>query len=350
MSTFEPHRPVCRSGEGARKYIQLLLLVAGMAALLSCETLVNTIPESKLPKTESQLTLFAFISPQDTLIRVQVGQTRPVFSEIPVSYSPIMVMTDGDTVYMNTDNIYTATVTISNGNTRATIPYRAADQSYTLPASQFPIRAGETYTLTVVDGTRSAQASCTIPAAAVPITSYSLDTTISSAFGRRDTTLNLTFYWKDLPGQENYYRLKAFELYEYSVVTANATELFLVEKRRQHRFYFSWSRSSGRSIYQSDANLDGAEFSSPPGDKRVENNQTFQQLIRNAAPPEKGPAQLGTYLQLLHTDRNYFLYHRSLQQTRGDNPFSEPALVYTNVKGGLGIFAGYNLYTKIVKP
>lgn len=349
MRKFESQGQILRIGKGARIF-NLLLMLLSIAGLYSCETLVNTIPESKLPKTESQLTLFAFISPQDTVIRVQVGQTRPIFSESPVSYSPTMVVTDGDTVYVNSDNITTATVTISNGTTRAIIPYRATDLTYTLPASQFPIRAGETYTLTVTDGTRSAQASCTIPVSAVPITSYSLDTNIVGAFGRRDTTLNLTFYWKDLPGQENYYRVKAFELYEYSVVTANAAELYLVEKRRQQRFYFSWSRNSGRSVYQSDANLDGAEFSSPPGDKRIENALVFQQLIQNAAPPEQGPTQLGTYLQLLHTDQNYFLYHRSLQQTRGDNPFTEPALVYTNVRGGLGVFAGYNLYTKIVKP
>ena len=326
----------------------LMLLV--LLGLVSCETLVNTIPESKLPKTESQLTLFSFISPQDTVIRVRVGQTRPIFSESPVVTFPVMVVTDGDTIYVHAENITTATVTISNGNTRATLPYRAKDLTYTLPASQFPIRAGETYTLTVTDGQRTAQASCTIPATQVPITSYTLDTTITSSFGLRDTSLTLTYFWKDPAGQENYYRIRAFELYEYSVVTVNASQLFIVEKRRQQQFYFSWSRTSGRSVYQSDTNLDGAEFSSPTGDKRVENELVFQELIRNPVKPEKGPVLLGVYLQLLHTDRNYFLYHRSLQQTRGDNPFTEPALVYTNVRNGLGVFAGYNQYTKVVTP
>jgi hypothetical protein len=337
-------------GRPGAKTMYCVLILLGMTGLYSCETLVNTIPESKLPKVESQLTLFAFISPQDSVIQVRIGQTRPIFSESPAGFTPVMVVINGDTIYTRSEGLTDAIVTISDGTTQATLPYRALDLTYALPTSKFPIRAGGTYTLTVTDGQRTAQATCTIPATSVPITSYSLDTTVTSSFGLRDTSLNLTYNWKDPAGQENYYRVRAFELYEYSVVTVNPDELFLVEKRRQHWFYFSWSRNSGRSIFQSDANLDGAEFSSPPGDKRVENELVFQQLIRNPVKPEKGPALLGVYLQLLHTDKNYFLYHRSLEQTNGDNPFTEPALVYTNVRGGLGVFAGYNQYTKIITP
>jgi hypothetical protein len=52
------------------------------------------------------------------------------------------------------------------------------------------------------------------------------------------------------------------------------------------------------------------------------------------------------YLQasLLHTDRHYYQYHLSVRgaSRSQDNPFAEPTLIYSNVTGGLGIFAAYN--------
>ncbi|WP_310590718.1 DUF4249 family protein [Dyadobacter sp. CY347] len=33
-----------------------------------------------------------------------------------------------------------------------------------------------------------------------------------------------------------------------------------------------------------------------------------------------------------------------------DDPFVEPAMIYTNIKGGLGCFGGYNTALLIVKP
>ncbi|MBU1820223.1 MAG: DUF4249 family protein, partial [Bacteroidetes bacterium] len=104
MIEVKPQWPVHRNGKGARR-ISFLLMLLVLLGLVSCETLVNTIPESKLPKTESQLTLFSFISPQDSVIRVRVGQTRPIFSESPVVTFPVMVVTDGDTIYVHAENI-----------------------------------------------------------------------------------------------------------------------------------------------------------------------------------------------------------------------------------------------------
>jgi len=49
------------------------------------------------------------------------------------------------------------------------------------------------------------------------------------------------------------------------------------------------------------------------------------------------------------TDKPYFQYNMALINSGGVNsndPFSEAILTYTNVKGGLGVFAGYNM-TKI---
>jgi hypothetical protein len=46
--------------------------------------------------------------------------------------------------------------------------------------------------------------------------------------------------------------------------------------------------------------------------------------------------------ELVHSGEEYFKYIRSVLLQRGtsSNPFAQPVQVYTNVKGGLGIFAG----------
>jgi len=42
------------------------------------------------------------------------------------------------------------------------------------------------------------------------------------------------------------------------------------------------------------------------------------------------------------TDIHYYNYHRSVFNFDGENPFSEPSPVYSNIEGGLGVFAAFN--------
>lgn len=325
----------------------VFLLLTGLS---SCETLVNTVPESKLPRMESQLTVFSFVSPQDTVIRVKVSQTVPLFGEYTFSPGTSLVVADGDTILSNIDSFTTATVVISDGVSSATLPYNSREQVYALPARQFPIKAGTTYSLTVTDGKRSAQASCTVPPEQVPIKEYTLDTALVTGLSRRDTSLILSFTWNDLAGKENYYRVKAFELFEYSVVKIDTITQATKEARTLGRSYFRWVGTSSRNVFQNDTNLDGTLFSSPQGRKPKEGLQYLASLTGGPVKPERGPENKGTFLLLLNTDSHYYRFHRSVQQAGEDNPFAEPALVYTNVKGGLGVFAAYNQSVQVIKP
>ena len=54
------------------------------------------------------------------------------------------------------------------------------------------------------------------------------------------------------------------------------------------------------------------------------------------------------HLSLLVVDDHYYNYHQSLLTNSVDNPFAEPAPIYSNFEGGLGVFAAYNTFT-IVK-
>jgi hypothetical protein len=55
-------------------------------------------------------------------------------------------------------------------------------------------------------------------------------------------------------------------------------------------------------------------------------------------------------IYLLSTDKPYYDFHKSLENySLGDTPFAEPSFVYSNVKGGLGIFASYTLDSLIFR-
>lgn len=52
------------------------------------------------------------------------------------------------------------------------------------------------------------------------------------------------------------------------------------------------------------------------------------------------------YFMLFSVTKDYSMYFRTLStyQQNSGGPFSEPVMVYNNIKNGLGIFAGYSLY------
>ena len=338
------------------KYLPIFLF---LFALTSCETLVNTIPEDKLPKTESQLTMFCFISPQDTVIRVNVGETRPLFSEydLNASLNPVeFIVVNGDTIRSGSV-VFRATVTISDGKTKATIPYDKGNRYFALPASQFSIRAGQTYTLTVTDGKRTAQATCTVPTSSVPIKKYSLDTALIANFSRQDTALVASFLWDDIAGQADYYRVRVYEEQEIPVFNFEPATKTYVESRQRVAYYFYARQSNGQNGLINDINLDGTTLSSTQFERRFSNlyyggysSNNYPVVDGKKLVPKQGQENLGVHLLLNHTDFPYYEFHRSLQKYNGDNPFVEPSLIYTNVKGGFGVFASFNQSTKVIKP
>lgn len=296
-----------------------LLLSLGFS---SCETLVSTIPESKLPKVASKLVVQSFISPQDSVIRVVVSQTNPLFSESPVT----------------TNIVSDAQVSISNGTRSVILRYDSTSQLYVFRTRFFPIQGGMTYTLTVKDSTRTATASTTVPNERATIKSYEIDTAYTTLynnpFGRKDTVFTVKMTWNDLPGSTNYYRVRAslrstLSFYENDAEQSRATV----------NTYFNWEDNLGVNEFQNDVNRDGAVLSSPRG--------------KTSIPPARiDAAPWGSYqtnkvvafiLILSTTNKEYYEYHQSVERSgNSDNPFVEPSLVYTNIQGGLGVFGACN--------
>jgi hypothetical protein len=314
-----------------KKQLQYIVLFVG-ACLSACETLVTDIPQSKLPSTSSKLVVNAYISPQNTRTIVVVTESIPLFGE----------STSGDKV------ITKAIVKLSNGGKEVTLPYDSTGKVYTISQTLFPIKASETYTITVTDGVRTVNSTCTVPAKAPAIQSYVLDTVNVRNFDGRDTAITLKVNWLDIPGERNYYRVRGFTEVEYSVLQSGSSEM--QEKRVKGRFNFDWDDNIGRSNFQNDVNLDGTLFTSPLGKSSLPSTLLYYSTAGPVYAKQKVKL-LSVTIEVLNTDQPYFDYHKSLNLTSNtENPFAEPALVFSNIQGGLGCFAAYNSRQIIYKP
>jgi hypothetical protein len=129
--------------------------------------------------------------------------------------------------------------------------------------------------------------------------------------------------WQDTPLEKNFYR----------VVADLKTKEIYTGEYYDNSFAVAWP-DEGRNQIMNDNQLDGKVFTSPNG---------YLTGLRQSTPI----AQI--YAHLLHTDRHYYLYHQSLRDSRIENPFAEPILVYTNIEGGLGVFAAYTKETVVAK-
>ena len=288
------------------------MLLAGVCLLAACEKDVTSL---HLPALESQLVIYAFISPQDTVVAVGVYESKPVFTDRPGSAS---------------DLLRDASVTLSDGEKTVALtlpgngPYPGTSD-YFVRARDFPIQAGKTYSLRVStpDG-RLATAQCTVPPPP-PVPEMRFDSVVHASAngtsGYREYTGSL--HWQDPAGEENFYRVDA--------------DINYVRADNRGEVWNDWRPiywNNGKSTAFSDARLDGAQFSSP---------ETTFPVVSDYHD------SVTLYAYLLHTDRAYFEYHRTIRANADSNPFAEPVLLYSNVEGGLGVFAAFNRRTLEVK-
>jgi hypothetical protein len=311
-----------------------LILIFLTLSLAACESLVTDIDQSKLPQVDSKLVVQCFISPQAARTNVVVTESIPLFAEPGLKGGVIR----------------NAVVKLSDGSKEVVVPFDTASQLFSIDKSLFSIGAGKTYFLSVTDGARSVNATCTVPANAVAPVTYEIDTSYSGSITSRDTSLTLKMNWYDIAQETNYYRVRASIDLEYSIPDGTNPGDFK-EKRVRNRFNFNWDDTIGRNDFRSDVNLDGASFNSPIGRVNLPDPITYDFGNGNVFTVYPKSKIVSITMEVYNTDAHYFKYHRSVQ-TRGDsdNPFVEPSLIYTNIEGGLGCFGSYNAGQLIYRP
>lgn len=310
-------------------------LLACLATLLAaCGNLRTEISPSELPGEPEKLVVYGYLSPQDTVLSVKVGRSKPVL---------------GDGAEAVPFNITNATVSLSNGSQSVKLIHNLSDQIYKVKASALPIVAGKTYTLTVStpDG-KQVSAQATIPKP-IPIQTIRLDSSVLQYATEWQKLYLMTFSWQDPPGEENFYKYGGTFDWNAAGYPINGQSPAGFTLRS-----INFQRQSTTGNLLSDNKQDGTVLSSLSSDAiasvavkaSVSNPQEQLASIRLAKvyPGARITAQL------LHTEKIYYQYASAVlnQRRNRDNPFAEPVLIPSNIQGGLGCFAGYNRTERVL--
>jgi hypothetical protein len=335
------------------KNILSILLIS--LVIISCETILEEVPANRLPELKEKLVLTSFISPQDTSVNVKVTISSPLFGDYKSQYTGFSII-NGDTTYSGkSNNITDAVVTLSTGNQSVAIPYNSKLQYYTIPISRFKIEAGKTYILKAKSKNLEVEASTTVPLENIKIENFKIDSVGRINTFQKDTSrgYEVSFNWRDIAGKQNFYRTKGNwdYLMEYPrIKRVNNQEVVEYEARNQNSI-FRWDNdSSPLKSYINDEKSDGKTIDSPNG--FVYESKSYSSTNGSKLYPSRIKKGVSTLqIELLNISKEYYDYATSLAKSNeaSDNPFAEPVPIYTNVKNGLGCFAGFNQSVLVLK-
>ncbi|MER2997864.1 DUF4249 domain-containing protein [Pontibacter populi] len=286
-------------------YIISFLLLSAIVGLTGCESVVENLDSFE---GKSKLVIVSYISPQDTMLVVQIQKTQPAIGR---------KMTDEQL------KVKDAIVTISDGASVVALAYNPERLQYEADARTWPITAGKTYSLKVMSPAGNAEASCTIPATeGIEITEIQAPYTIEKDYYGKDIRrYSVSYTWRDAPGITNYYRTLAYKQYTYTDPVNG--------KKFIQREGLYWDYGDGNIHTDTETQNDLLS---------TEKLSYYEYNYESIDKP------FHIYAVLVVADRNYYLYQQSLdnQGENSGNPFAEPYVMYTNIEGGLGVFAGYN--------
>ena len=307
----------------------LISIILVAISFFSCETLVNDVNLDRLPRSDNKLVVHGYLSPQVTVISINVYYSSQLIGGIQNLYlgnGPAVSLTD-------------ATVTLSSQGKSVVVPFDSKSGAYSLKTTVMPILEGQTYELKVVRNSETVESSCTVPQA-IAIREVKQDSVQStSIFSSNPAFIPPKDYlyrivWQDIPNQTNYYRVGGYA-YQVERIPA-ATDRF---EERPNIIQLSFRENNRLGDFMSDERTDGSLFISNTG-KLPGYFSYNRNIIFSTRRVE---------LFLISCEKTYYDYHRAVQTFDRDNPFAEPSLIPSNIKNGLGCFAAYNRSTFIVK-
>jgi Domain of unknown function (DUF4249) len=268
-------------------------------SLVACETDADI----EIPAQDPKLVVSSFLNPGVEFQYLKVYMSDPIF--------------DGSTVD-NTLMINNANVSISDGVQNVSFGYDFNVDSYVLPRTDMNIDYNKEYTITVsYDGKTVKSTIKTVSNVPLILDEVKIDSILEDdPFGGSYTTYLGYVKWQDPPNETNYYCLELYGLIKN--INGDTTRISMSD------FY--------STVYISDDGKNGSSM-----------NATIEAY--QYTPEQIGNGYVGYELLLTKTDEHYYKYFKSLQNYGGDDPFSEPSLIYSNISNGLGLFGSYSPYS-----
>jgi hypothetical protein len=269
------------------KYLLLLLLVLSGSG---CEKYINYVDS---PEFEQKLVITSFISPSDTMSEIFVSSNQRLYG-----------------FYDKLEDQGDIMGTISDGTTEVELDTTSSGLSFS--RDKMPVISGKTYTLKISSSKGLyAEAVTTIPQKREMMIKVDTVTVTQDVPGYESSGfLGISVEFTDYPGERNYY---------------NIIGKFIGYKPNSNNFYYP------RYWYEYINDI-----------KAIPDNRI--KLDSWIVPSNNNYDSAFITVFLMNTEESYYLYHTSLYEfDRSDNPFSEAKPVYSNIKGGLGIFTSYTL-------
>lgn len=272
--------------------MRIIFILSCVVLFLSCTKEAKV----KLPETKPLPVIYSYICPDDSLIRLKLMLSSPLFSSNEIDI--LAAVPDGD-------------VRISSAQGTAQLIFNQSTRYYELKTNSYPIVPGQIYkmTVTTINGD-VATAETEVPINTVPINTVTVET-IPENYQTSDL-IKVSF--TDEPGSVNYYRIAALHAFAYAFQADT-----MADDTRIKELY-------------SDINHDG---------ENVSLAGRFYQ--RNDSTEYYSAEYYDVFLY--NCSESYYKFYNSLKNDPGSGisfpPPGEPTLVYTNVKGGFGCFGAY---------
>ncbi len=268
------------------KYIFPIILM--IFAIISCEKDSNI----DVPIVQPKLVASCFLSPTADYTRLYLTWSAPIFHT-----------TNHEMPYEEH-----ATVYISDGSNKYKAMYLGDALYYVIPKSKMEIKEGGKYTLSVTaNNSKELYAETIIPEKPVFDIAFQTVDSLHDPQGSPNA-YNYNYFVKlniKNPDPEAYYRIS---------VTAKIHS------------------PNGNSIISL----------VPSGGKNriIRGDYSGVLIMRRYGFSEERVKKI--YVNLHKVDETYYRYHHALENYSGDDFFSEPTLIYSNVENGLGVFCSYN--------
>lgn len=289
----------------------ILLFVATLALFTACQKVVDA---DELLGTEEKVFISSYISPQDTVLRVNVSRALPAIGT-PLSVND---QEANEAKFL----IKNAQVTISDEAGNSTdLSYSEENKTYLADANTLVIVSNQDYFLKVTVDGKEFNASCTIPAKVAEINErINLRT---DGFGGREADINIAF--QDIIGEKNFY-----------VLGGLVTTTLQFENEEPQTFSFGLFFDSDEFLQ--DNLLDG---------------DTLSGNSLNYIGNDTEVSETTITLQVANVEEILFqnLRTASTNADADGNPFVEYAIAPNNIldEGAVGVFAGYQLTEKEIE-
>jgi hypothetical protein len=295
----------------------LSMIVLGLAA---CEKNVTI----NVPEQSPKLVING-LNIKDSSIRVGIGKSRYILKPLSNSGNNMdeFLVKDAQVV------LYENNIAID------TMVYQAAIQGYKSPHNKV-IRAGYTYTIKAsAPGYVPVEASTMLPSQSVITSVTHIPNARKDSYG--DFMDEIRIKINDPAGEQNFYQVQILSTsfgsgsgYPVNCVSTTDKDIEAIGYTDP---LGNDNCIDGSSLLMKDVNFNG-------GEKQVTFyvNSYELQTYSNGTGRDYRP-----YIRVNRITEDYFKFVRSynIYNNAVDNPFAEPVNVYTNVKNGYGIFAGY---------